>query len=229
MSVPAGICSRSPARWAAPSCSPTSSGVQVSLTFSKAFSASAGGSWRFLRSRGCGSRSAPPCWRMCMPAGTRLSFGQALSAFLAGDAVGSVTPLGLLASEPTKVLLTRHHLATGDSVASLAIENLIYTASVAAMVVVGLVVVLATVPLTAVWQLEIVAALAGDPGGGRRRALAAAWDVGRQPGRASPMARASRRGAVGRRRIFGGPPGASVACVRAGTRLSCCSPCWRCS
>ena len=101
------------------------------------------------------------CWRMCMPAGTRLSFGQALSAFLAGDAVGSVTPLGLLASEPTKVLLTRHHLATGESVASLAVENLIYTASVVAMVVIGLTVVLATVPLTAVWRVGIVAALAG--------------------------------------------------------------------
>jgi hypothetical protein len=121
------------------------------------------------------------CWRMCMPADTSLSFGHALSAFLAGDAVGNVTPLGLLASEPTKVLLTRHHLATGESVASLAIENLIYTASVAAMVAIGLGVVLATVPLNAVWQLEIVAALLGvlAAGGVGLWLLRGTWDASR--------------------------------------------------
>ena len=121
------------------------------------------------------------CWRMCMPPGASLSLGQALSAFLAGDAVGSVTPLGLLASEPTKVLLTRHHLATGESVASLAIENLIYTASVAAMVVIGLVVVLATVPLTAFWQLEIITALLAIvvAGGVGLWLLRGTWDVRR--------------------------------------------------
>jgi hypothetical protein len=116
-----------------------------------------------------------------MPSGTSLSFGQALSAFLAGDAVGSVTPLGLLASEPTKVVLTRHHLATGESVASLAIENLVYTASVAAMVVMGLIVVLATVPLTALWQLEIVAALVAIvvAGGVGVWLLRGTWDASR--------------------------------------------------
>ena len=121
------------------------------------------------------------CWRMCMPAGTSLSFGQALSAFLAGDAVGNVTPLGLLASEPTKVLLTRHHLATGESVASLAIENLIYAASVAATVAIGLVVVLATVPLSALWQLEIAAALVGVmvAGGVGLWLLRGTWDASR--------------------------------------------------
>ena len=99
------------------------------------------------------------CWRLCMPPGTPISFGSALSAFLAGDAVGSVTPLGLLASEPTKVFLTRHHLATRESVASLAAENLIYGASVVAMVAVGLGVVLATVPLPAAWRWGVGAAL----------------------------------------------------------------------
>src|SRR5688572_14710722 len=34
-------------------------------------------------------------WRLCMRPGVRLSFGAALRAFLAGDAIGSVTPLGL--------------------------------------------------------------------------------------------------------------------------------------
>ena len=68
-------------------------------------------------------------WRLCMPPHERLSLGQAFSAFLAGDAVGNVTPLGMVASEPTKVFLTRHRLATRESVASLAIDNLLYAAS----------------------------------------------------------------------------------------------------
>ena len=98
-------------------------------------------------------------WRLCMPPGAHLTFRQAFGAFLAGDAIGSVTPLGLLASEPTKVFLTRHHLATGASVASLAVENLVYSASVFAVVTVGLLSVLMTVPLPSPWQTTIVGAL----------------------------------------------------------------------
>jgi glycosyltransferase 2 family protein len=99
------------------------------------------------------------CWRLCLPPDRPLRFARAFGAFLAGDAIGSVTPLGLLASEPTKVFLTRHHLATGDSVASLAVENLIYAASVAVMVIVGLVVLLATVPLPPVWRWATLAGI----------------------------------------------------------------------
>lgn len=101
------------------------------------------------------------CWRLCMPPDTQLPFRRAFSAFLAGDAMGSVTPLGLLASEPTKVFLTRHHLAPRESVASLAVENLVYAASVAAMVAIGLLVVLATVPMSWTWRLGTVSALGG--------------------------------------------------------------------
>ena len=100
------------------------------------------------------------CWRLCVPPGTRLTRGHALRAFLAGDAVGSVTPLGLLASEPTKILLTRHHLATRESVASLATENLVYAASVVTMIAAGLAVLLAAVPLPAPMRGMVAAALA---------------------------------------------------------------------
>ena len=51
-------------------------------------------------------------WRLCMPEHGRLSIGQAFSAFVAGDAIGNLTPLGMVASEPMKVFLTRHRLAT---------------------------------------------------------------------------------------------------------------------
>lgn len=64
---------------------------------------------------------------------TRRAFG----AVIAGDAVGNVTPLGLLASEPTKVLLVRDILPTAPALTSVALDNAFYTASVVMMVAMG--------------------------------------------------------------------------------------------
>jgi hypothetical protein len=100
------------------------------------------------------------CWRLCMPAQARLPFGEALTSFLAGDAAGNVTPLGLAASEPTKVLLTRHRLATREAAASLAVDNLIYLASVITTVALGAVLMLITVPSLAAWRGVTIAAIA---------------------------------------------------------------------
>ena len=93
------------------------------------------------------------CWRWCLPPDVALDFPHAFNAFLAGDAVGNVTPLGLLASEPTKVLLVRHHLATIASVASLTLENILYGVSVVATLAFGFALLLATttVPQAAWW------------------------------------------------------------------------------
>jgi hypothetical protein len=91
-------------------------------------------------------------WRRCMRHEGRLPFAPALAAFLAGDAIGSVTPFGLAASEPTKAFLSRRHLATADAVSSLAADNLVYAASALAMVGVGVLVLLATVPLPLAWR-----------------------------------------------------------------------------
>ncbi len=66
-----------------------------------------------------------------------LTPGTAFGAILAGDAVGNLTPLGLLASEPTKVLLVRQSLATSPAFTSVALDNGFYTASVLAMVAAG--------------------------------------------------------------------------------------------
>lgn len=102
------------------------------------------------------------CWRLCMPPRVRLPFGRAFGAFVAGDALGTITPLGLLASEPTKVFLTRHHLVTRDSVGSLALENLAYAGSVLIMIALGGVALISIVPMPRAWQVAaagIVAAL----------------------------------------------------------------------
>src|SRR5215510_8678716 len=98
-------------------------------------------------------------WRLCGPAGTRLPLRQAFMAFLAGDAMGNITPLGLIASEPTKVFLTRHHLATRQSIASLAADNLVYVLSVVVMIALGLGLTLATVPLSFETREWIIASL----------------------------------------------------------------------
>ena len=118
------------------------------------------------------------CWRWCLAPATAFPIGRALTAFLAGDAVGNVTPLGLLASEPTKILLTRHHLATREAVASLAVENLVYAASVMAMVAGGLVVLAVNVAMPVVWKAGLMAALAALVVGGvvSLRAMRGTWD-----------------------------------------------------
>lgn len=86
-------------------------------------------------------------WRLCMPPGARLPMGRTFTAFLSGDAVGNVTPLGMAASEPTKLLLVRHRIETSDAIAALAIDNLVYAASIAVVMIVGSVVALMTIPL----------------------------------------------------------------------------------
>ena len=122
-------------------------------------------------------------WRMCMRSGARVPFLPALAAFLAGDAIGSVTPLGLAASEPTKAFLSRHHLATSDAVSSLATDNLVYAASALSMVAIGVVVVLVSVPLPLEWRESGVVLLlvfgAGALAG--LRLLRGTWSPGQGP------------------------------------------------
>ena len=67
----------------------------------------------------------------------RLDFTHAFGALLAADAVGNLTPLGVLASEPTKILMTRAKITTVTSTTSVAIENVFYIASVAAVLLSG--------------------------------------------------------------------------------------------
>jgi hypothetical protein len=67
----------------------------------------------------------------------QLRFGDALAAWIAADAVGNLTPLGLLASEPTKILMVRAKISTVTSIASVTIENAFYTASVLVVLLSG--------------------------------------------------------------------------------------------
>jgi hypothetical protein len=120
-------------------------------------------------------------WRRCMPPEARIRLRQAWTAYLAGDAVGTVTPLGLVASEPTKVFLLRHRLATRESVSSLAVDLLVYSLSAVAMIAAGLLLLLVTVPVSVGWQEAILVILlgllVGVPVG--LRLLRGTWEEGR--------------------------------------------------
>ncbi len=67
----------------------------------------------------------------------QLRFRDAFGAWMAGDAIGNLTPLGLIASEPTKMLMVRTRISAVTSIASVTIENLFYTSSVLAVLLSG--------------------------------------------------------------------------------------------
>jgi hypothetical protein len=75
-------------------------------------------------------------WMVCAD-DSNLRFRDSFGAMLAADALGNLTPLGLLASEPTKIMMTRSRISTVTSVASVTIENAFYTASVLVVLLAG--------------------------------------------------------------------------------------------
>jgi hypothetical protein len=83
-------------------------------------------------------------WRHCLEPPHRMPFAAAFGAVIAGDAVGNLTPLGLLASEPAKAALVREHIPLAPSLTALAIENIFYTLSALAMIAASTVALLLT-------------------------------------------------------------------------------------
>ena len=76
-------------------------------------------------------------WSLCTEAPHRLDVTHAFTAVLAGDAVGNVTPLGPIVGEPAKAVYVRQQVALQPALTALAIENIFYTLSTAAMIVAG--------------------------------------------------------------------------------------------
>lgn len=120
-------------------------------------------------------------WRRCMAPESRIPLRQAWTAYLAGDAIGNVTPLGLVASEPTKVFLIRHRLATRHAASSLALDVFVYSLSVVATIAIGLVALLATLPIPPAWQLVAAAAVVAllVAGAAAWRLVGGTWDPAR--------------------------------------------------
>ncbi len=75
-------------------------------------------------------------WRSCLDGPHRLTRRHAFCATVAGDTLGNLTPLGLLASEPAKTLFAGDREPASRTLPALAVENLFFTLS-AALVVAG--------------------------------------------------------------------------------------------
>jgi hypothetical protein len=115
-------------------------------------------------------------WTICAEPES-LPAAQALRAVLVGDALGNLTPLGVLASEPTKVLLVKERISTVTAVASVAAENAFYMASVLLMIAAGALVFfgIAQVPplLAVIARATLAAAVVGG--------FIGIWILRRQP------------------------------------------------
>ena len=77
-------------------------------------------------------------WMLSVEPPHRLPFVDAFGAVVAGDALGNLLPLGPLVSEPTKAAFVRRTIPLGPAATALAIENVLYTLSVAAMIAAGM-------------------------------------------------------------------------------------------
>ncbi len=84
-----------------------------------------------------------------------------LGAVLAADALGNLTPLGLLASEPAKILFVRDRLPAVVAIASVAIENAFYIASVIVMLAAGAAVFINLTNLPTQLRVGVQVVLAG--------------------------------------------------------------------
>src|SRR5262245_22504115 len=94
-------------------------------------------------------------WRFCLDPKDRVSFASTYAAYLVGDAIGNLTPFGMLLSEPSKILLLRHRIDMAAAAAALVIENVVYSGTVAAMLFAG------TATLLLVFQVSEPVRIAG--------------------------------------------------------------------
>jgi len=76
-------------------------------------------------------------WRLCLEPRYRPGLATMFSAYVAGDAIGNVTPFGVFLSEPSKVFLLRRRIDIPAATAALAVENLFYGGAVTVMLAAG--------------------------------------------------------------------------------------------
>ncbi len=110
-----------------------------------------------------GCRAA--AWSLCFDLPYRLRFKDALAAVVGGDAFGNLTPLGPIVGEPAKAAYVRDTVPLSAALTALAIENLFYTFSAAAMIAAAMVALIFSFELPAglleAGELVIVAVVVG--------------------------------------------------------------------
>lgn len=115
-------------------------------------------------------------WTLCTEGPTPLRLRDTAPALVTGDALGNLTPLGLFVSEPTKAVFVRHRVPLMTAVSGLAIENLLYSLTVALVIGGGTVALLFSFDVTRELEMVGLAALGAMVG----LLAAAAWVLGRQ-------------------------------------------------
>ena len=98
-------------------------------------------------------------WTRCFEGEHQLRFRDALRAYLIGDAVGTLVPLGILASEPAKAALVRDRVPLLAGLSAIAIENLFYSLSVILFIFSGTVALMLSFPLKRPLQIVSICAL----------------------------------------------------------------------
>jgi hypothetical protein len=76
-------------------------------------------------------------WTLCVDPPIRLRFRDAFPAMLIGEALGNLTPLANVLAEPAKCALVRKKVPLVASFSALVVENIIYTVTVAFIIIVG--------------------------------------------------------------------------------------------
>jgi hypothetical protein len=100
-------------------------------------------------------------WARCLEPPHTLRLGDAFTAVVSGDALGNATPLGPLVGEPAKVAFVRTRVPLGAAFTALAIENVFYTLSVAAVIAAGTVALLLRGGVASDLRLAAETAIAG--------------------------------------------------------------------
>jgi hypothetical protein len=81
-------------------------------------------------------------WALATEGPTPLALRDTFPALVAGDALGNLTPLGVFLSEAVKAAFVRPRVTLMAALAGIAVENLVYTATVALVIAAGTVALL---------------------------------------------------------------------------------------
>ncbi len=100
-------------------------------------------------------------WVLCTEPPHRLRLRDTFPALVGGDALGNLTPLGLFVSEPMKAAYVRDRVSLMNALSGIAVENLFYIFTVAAMIAGGTLALLAMVDVPAALHATSLAALVG--------------------------------------------------------------------